>query len=75
VPLPATGAAIAAGDVEIGTLGSTAGTRGLAVIRLDRAAELLQKGGGLHAGAVAVRIHLPAWARFALDAKTEGSAA
>jgi hypothetical protein len=74
-PLPATGAAITAGDVEIGALGSTAGTRGLAAIRLDRAAELLQKGDGLRAGAVPVRIALPAWARFALDTKTPGSVA
>ncbi len=73
--LPATGAAIIAGDVEIGTLGSTSGTRGLAEIRIDRAAELLQKGEGLRAGNVAVRIDLPAWARFALDTKPAGSAA
>jgi folate-binding protein YgfZ len=73
--LPAAGAAIIAGDVEIGTLGSTAGTRGLAEIRLDRAAELLQKGEDLRAGNIAVRIDLPAWARFGLDAKPAGSAA
>ena len=74
-PLPGFGATITAGDVEIGTLGSTAGTRGLAAIRLDRAAELLQKGDALRAGPVAVRIDIPAWARFAPDAKTAGSAA
>jgi folate-binding protein YgfZ len=74
-PLPATGAAIAAGGVEIGTLGSVAGARGLAAIRLDRAAELQAKGEGLSAGGVAVRIDLPAWARFAVEAKPEGSAA
>ena len=50
--LPASGAAIIAGGVEIGTLGSVAGTRGLAPIRLDRAAELLEKGETLRAGDV-----------------------
>jgi folate-binding protein YgfZ len=69
------GAAITAGGVDIGTLGSIAGTRGLAAIRLDRAAELQAKGEELRAGDVAVRIDLPAWARFAVEAKPAGSAA
>jgi hypothetical protein len=44
-------------------------------VRLDRAAELQAKGNSLRAGDVAVRIDLPAWARFAVEAKPEGSAA
>ncbi len=72
--LPATGAPITAGDVEIGTLGSSAGTRGLAQVRLDRAAEFKDKGIGLRAGNVEVRIDIPAWARFSLDAKPAGPA-
>jgi folate-binding protein YgfZ len=71
--LPASGAAITAGGVEIGTLGSAAGPRGLAPIRLDRAAEFIAKGETLRAGDVAVRIEIPSWARFTL--KTPGSAA
>jgi hypothetical protein len=73
--LPGTGAAIIAGGVEIGTLGSTAGTLGLAPIRLDRAAELLEKGETLHAGNVPVRIEIPEWARFSLETKPAGSPA
>lgn len=74
-PLPAHGASIAAAGVEIGTLGSVAGTRGLAPIRLDRAAEFIDKGETLRAGGVPVRIDIPAWARFKLEAKPEGSSA
>ena len=73
--LPASGAAIIAGGVEIGTLGSVAGTRGLAPIRLDRAAEFSEKGETLRAGDVPVRIEIPAWARFSLEAKPAGSPA
>lgn len=74
-PLPAHGASIAAAGVEIGTLGSVAGTRGLAPIRLDRAAEFIDKGETLRAGGVPVRIDIPDWARFKLEAKPEGSSA
>jgi tRNA-modifying protein YgfZ len=73
--LPASGTAIAAGGVEIGTLGSTAGKRGLAPIRLDRAAEFLNTGEALRAGEVPLRIEMPSWARFSLQAKPAGSAA
>jgi folate-binding protein YgfZ len=73
--LPDSGAAITAASVEIGSLGSTAGKRGLAQIRLDRAAEFIDKGEALRAGHVPVRIALPAWARFSLDVKSAGSAA
>jgi folate-binding protein YgfZ len=72
-PLPASGASIAAAGVEIGTLGSVAGARGLAPIRLDRAAEFIDKGEALRAGGVPVRIAIPAWACFALETKPEGS--
>ena len=72
-PLPASGASIAAAGVEIGTLGSVAGARGLAPIRLDRAAEFIDKGETLRAGGVPVRIDIPAWARFALETNPEGS--
>lgn len=74
-PLPAPGAAISAGSVEIGKLGSVAGSRGLALLRIDRAAEFAEKGEGLHAGAVPVRIELPSWATFSLSPKETGSPA
>jgi tRNA-modifying protein YgfZ len=71
--LPASGAAIGAGGVEIGTLGSVDGARGLAPIRLDRAAEFINRGETLRAGDVAVRIDIPSWARFSLAAIPPGS--
>jgi tRNA-modifying protein YgfZ len=72
-PLPASGASIAAGGVEIGTLGSVAGPRGLAPIRLDRAAEFIDKGEILRAGGVPVRVDIPGWAHFKLETRPEGS--
>jgi hypothetical protein len=74
-PLPAPGTAIAAGGVEIGKLGSVAGGKGLALIRLDRAAELAEKGEALYAGTVPVRIAIPSWASFSLEPKATGSPA
>ena len=67
--LPASGTEIRAGEAAIGTLGSTAGTHGLALIRLDRAAEAIAKGEPIRAGDVAIRIELPAFATFKLAAK------
>jgi tRNA-modifying protein YgfZ len=75
VALPASGAAVTAAGVEIGTLGSVAGARGLAPIRLDRAAEFLEKGEALRAGNVPIRIDIPSWARFSLEVKAPGSPA
>jgi folate-binding protein YgfZ len=74
-PLPAPGTAVVAGGVEIGTLGSVASEKGLALLRLDRATELLQKGEVLRAGSLPVRIALPDWATFTLAPKPAGSPA
>jgi folate-binding protein YgfZ len=73
--LPEPGAAITAGGVEIGTLGSIAGARGLALLRLDRAAEFADRGETLRAGDVPVRIALPSWATFLLATAATGTPA
>jgi folate-binding protein YgfZ len=65
--LPATGAEIKAGEIAIGTLGSVAENRGLALIRIDRAAEAIAKGLPLRAGPVPVKVVLPPFATFTLD--------
>lgn len=65
------GCDITAGDVAIGTLGSVAGSRGLAMIRLDRAAEFRDKGVGLTASGVPIAIELPPWATFELDPRRD----
>jgi folate-binding protein YgfZ len=73
--LPPPGTPVLAGSVEIGRLGSTSGTTGLALLRLDRAAEAKQKGEGLTAGDVELEIKLPAWARFSLEPGSTGAPA
>jgi folate-binding protein YgfZ len=64
--LPAHGTPVSAGGVDIGELGSTAGTRGLANIRIDRAAEFKEKGEALRVGDTVITIALPPWATFSL---------
>jgi hypothetical protein len=58
-PAPEPGAAIFAGDKPIGTMGSTAGHNGLALIRVDRAADALAAGVPLSSGGLAVRLAEP----------------
>jgi folate-binding protein YgfZ len=60
------GAEISAGAASIGTIGSVADRRALALVRLDRAAEAMAKGQVLSAGRVAIRLQRPEWARFEL---------
>jgi folate-binding protein YgfZ len=74
-PLPEPGTPVLAGGAEIGRLGSTAGTTGLALIRLDRAAEAKSNGESLSAGDVAIELRLPAFARFPLDPGSGGAPA
>ena len=59
-PSPETGAAILAGDKTVGTMGSTAGQHGLALIRIDRVADALESGTPLTAGGLAIRLAEPA---------------
>ena len=56
---PESGTAITAGDKPVGTLGSTADGRGLALIRIDRAADALAAGQPLTSGGLAVRLADP----------------
>jgi folate-binding protein YgfZ len=58
-PAPEPGAALLAGDKSIGTMGSTAGTNGLALIRIDRVADALAAGLPLTAGGLAIRLAEP----------------
>ncbi|HTA98930.1 MAG TPA: folate-binding protein [Bradyrhizobium sp.] len=56
---PEPGTAIVAGDKPVGTLGSTADRNGLALIRIDRAADALAAGQKLTSGGLAVRLADP----------------
>ena len=59
-PAPEPGAAVLAGDKPVGTMGSTAGHHGLALIRIDRAADALEVGTPLTSGGVVIRLAEPA---------------
>jgi folate-binding protein YgfZ len=62
----APGCDILAGDLPVGRLGSVAGTKGIAVIRLDRAAEALGQGISLRAGGVVLTARQPPWAKYSV---------
>src|SRR5262249_24102922 len=55
--LPGTGTPVTAKDMEIGTLIAAAGTRGLALRRLDRLAEA----DALKAAQIPLAVHWPSW--------------
>jgi folate-binding protein YgfZ len=63
--VPGAGVAVTAGQKQIGTTGSAAGSRGLALLRLDRVAEAKTAGTPIVAGGVTILPHKPHWARFA----------
>jgi hypothetical protein len=62
---PMAGLPVLAGDKQVGTLGSAANGRGLALLRLDRVAEAQAAGLALTAGGITLRVVKPDWARFA----------
>jgi folate-binding protein YgfZ len=55
-PSPSPGTPITAGDKTIGTLGSVADHKGIALLRIDRTAEALQAGLPLTAGGLTIRV-------------------
>ena len=66
--LPESGTDIMAGGKPIGTLGTVAGTGGLAIIRTDRAADAVASGVAITASGVAVTVALPAWTGLSFPA-------
>jgi hypothetical protein len=62
-----------AGDKQLGTLGSTAKGRGLALLRLDRVADALAAGTPLEAGGIALHVVKPDWAKFPWPGETAAS--
>jgi folate-binding protein YgfZ len=56
---PAPGEAILAGDKAVGTMGSTAGHNGLALVRIDRVADALDAGTPLMSGGLALHLAEP----------------
>jgi tRNA-modifying protein YgfZ len=68
---PEAGTPVSAGQKSVGTLGSSAQGRGLALLRLDRVADALAAGERLTAGGVELRAAKPRWAHFAFPGDTE----
>ncbi|MCK1362017.1 folate-binding protein [Bradyrhizobium sp. 199] len=58
-PSPEAGATILAGDKPVGTIGSTSGGKGIALVRIDRVAEALDAGQPLTAGGLALTLAEP----------------
>jgi len=63
----APGVEVKVGAITIGAIGSVAGTRALALVRLDRAAEARAKGQALTAGGVPITLRRPDWAAFDIE--------
>jgi tRNA-modifying protein YgfZ len=70
---PEAGTPVSAGDKTVGTLGSTAQGRGVAMLRLDRAADALAAGHALTSGGVELRLVKPPWAQFAWPGETKAA--
>ncbi len=60
------GSEIKAGEATIGTVGSVAGTRALAMVRLDRAAQALKTNQPITAEAQEIRLVLADWLPFSI---------
>jgi tRNA-modifying protein YgfZ len=63
---PAVGAPVLAGGKAVGTMGSAAAGRGLALLRLDRVEEALAASLTIEAGGTSLEVLKPSWARFAV---------
>jgi folate-binding protein YgfZ len=70
---PEAGTPVLAGEKNVGSLGSSAGGRGLAMLRLDRVQDALAAQTPLSAGGVPLRILKPAWARFAFPGEAKAA--
>jgi folate-binding protein YgfZ len=70
---PAAGAAVMAGDRQVGTMGSAAAGRALALLRLDRVAEAISRGEPLVSGGVPIHLVKPGWARFDFPGETKAA--
>jgi folate-binding protein YgfZ len=66
---PDAGVPVEAGEKRVGTMGSSTGGRGLAILRLDRVADAIAAGVPLTAGGVTLQVEKPDWASFAMPGK------
>jgi folate-binding protein YgfZ len=68
---PEAGMPIMAAEKTIGTLGSTANGRGLAMLRLDRVADASAAGTPLTASGAVLQVRKPNWANFLVPGETQ----
>lgn len=64
VPLPAMGTPVTVDGREVGTMGSSSGRIGLALVRIDRVKDALDSGTPFLAGESEIRLELPPHVRF-----------
>jgi folate-binding protein YgfZ len=69
------GVEVTAGERVIGKAGTGANGRGLALLRLDRAADALAAGETIRAGGLPVRLEKPDWSTFPVPGEVRTSAA
>lgn len=69
--LPASGTEITIGGKQIGALGTVAGDRGLAIVRIDKAGEAMNAGEPILADAIPVTLTLPGWSGLDFPASAE----
>ncbi len=62
--LPAPGTEVVADGKPCGVMGSSAGGKGLALLRLDRVKDALDKGGAVMAGGEKISVSIQPWAKF-----------
>jgi tRNA-modifying protein YgfZ len=70
---PQAGAAVVAGDRQVGTIGSAAAGNAIALLRLDRVADAMTRGEPLTADGVKVRLIKPGWAQFAFPGENKAA--
>lgn len=67
------GAEVKVGEAVIGSVGSSNGTRALALVRLDRVGEAIGKGQPVTAGGIEITVKLPDWVRFTIPMKEDAA--
>lgn len=73
LPLADAGTELTVGGRTVGTLGSNAGTTGLAIARIDRVKAALDAGLPIMAGDVPVTVAIPGWAKFTFPREAVGA--
>ncbi|WP_271024528.1 folate-binding protein YgfZ [Rhizobium sp. RCAM05973] len=73
--LPASGTELTVGGKPVGTLGSTVGSKGLAIVRIDRAGEAIAAGTPIRADDTDVSVSLPVWSGLSFPSQADEASA